>query len=105
MKVQRNEKGIPADIYALIRDAEVNGCWIFHQEKKLFFTPDEFKEVWEQHFSTSNRGNNYKVFKIVTPLYAVRLVAEWIRIANDKQQEVILKLNNYTADFKKKPNG
>lgn len=100
MKVQRNEKGVPSDIYALIRDAEVNGCWIFHQEKKIFFTPDEFKDVWDQHFSSSNRSNNYKSFKIVTPLYAVRLASQWVDIANKKQQEIIYKLQYYTANFK-----
>lgn len=101
MKMLKEQKGIPADVYALIRDAEVNGCWIFHQEKKLFFTPDEFKEVWADHYQTSNRNNNYRAFKIITPLYAVRLVSEWVNIANSKQQEIILKLKNYTANFSK----
>lgn len=96
------KKDLPADVAALISNARVNNCWIFYEKSKRFFTPEEFERDWNSVFSESNRSNNYKEFKIVTPLYAVRLAAQWVNTANTKQQEIIQKMENYSADFKVK---
>jgi len=32
---------IPANIDKLISTARVNNCWIYHESKKTFYTPEE----------------------------------------------------------------
>ena len=100
----QRKKEIPSDMASIISTARVNNCWIFYEKGKHFFTPDELEEKWETYYQTTNKSNNFKEFKIVNPLYAVRLAAQWVNTANHKQQEIINKLINYSADFKEKKN-
>lgn len=96
----QRKKEIPSDIASIISTARVNNCWIFYEKSKSFFTPEEFERDWLKFYNTNNRSSNVKEFKIVNPLYAIRLAALWVNIANNKQQEIIHKMENYSAEFK-----
>lgn len=95
-------KETPSDVLSLIKDAGVNGCWIYYEKKQLFFTPDEFEMNWEKVVSYGGKLNNFKDFKIVNPMYAVRLTSRWIDLANKRSKEVLEKLEKYQANFKRK---
>lgn len=98
----QQRKEISPDVLAIIKNARVNGCWIFHEPAKTFYTPEEFEEKWERVVNDSKHSNNFKDFKIVNPLYAVRLTARWVDIANAKFQDVLKKLEGYRSEFKAK---
>jgi len=98
----QKRKEIPPDVFSIIKSARVNGCWIFHEPAKTFYTPEEFEEVWERVITNTKRSNNFKDFKIVNPLYAVRLTARWVDIANSKLQDILKKVEKYSAEFKVK---
>ena len=95
-------KEISPDVLAIIKNARVNGCWIYHEPSKKFYTPEEFEAEWQRIVRETKRDNNFGEFKIVTPLFAIRLCARWADVANTKLQEVIEKLKNYDATFKLK---
>jgi len=95
----KKQKETPSDVISLAKNARVNGCWIYHEKKQKFYTPDEFEENWETVFYVANKHNNYKEFKIVNPLYAVRLTARWIDIATARHQDILKKLENYSGEF------
>lgn len=99
---QNRKKGIPPDIAALISNARVNSCWIFNARSKQFYTPEELEACWQNIFHQGNKFSNIKDFKIVTPLYAVRYAAQWVEAVSKMQQEIIKKLENYSADFQSK---
>ena len=94
------KKEVPPEVLAIIKNARVNGCWIYRESAKEFYTPEEFESNWKNIVRDGKR-NNFGDFKIVTPLFAVRLTAKWVDIANKKMQEVIEKLQGYEATFKK----
>ncbi|MFZ4262107.1 hypothetical protein ACFRAE_08690 [Sphingobacterium sp. HJSM2_6] len=96
------KKKTPSHVISLINNARVNGCWIFHEKSQKFYTPDEFEKDWERAYHSANKYNNFKEFKIVNPLYAVRLCARWLDIANQRNQEILKKLEEYSGEFKKK---
>jgi len=98
--INRN-KQTPSDVVSLIKTARVNGCWIFHERRQRFYTPDEFEENWEKVVHSDGKVNNFKEFKIVNPMYAVRLCARWVDIANQRQQEILKKLEGYNGEFKR----
>lgn len=93
---------IPANIDKVISTARVNNCWIYLESKKQFFTPDELDQQWNDAYSAANKFNNIKDFKIVTPMYAIRLATQWVNIANTKLQEIVEKSKNYDTEFKQK---
>ena len=93
---------IPPDVVAIIKNARVNGCWIFHEPYKTFYTPKEFEEKWKRVIIATKKRNNFKDFKIVNPLYAVRLTARWVDVANGKLQDILKKLEGYNSEFKTK---
>ena len=97
-----NNTNIPANIDKIISTARVNNCWIYLESKKIFFTPDELDLYWNQAYSAGNKTNNINDFKIVTPMFAIRLASQWVNVANAKLQEIIYKSNNYNTDFKVK---
>jgi len=98
----QQRKEISPDVLAIIKNARVNGCWIFHEPAKTFYTPKEFEDNWQHVVNDSKHSNNFKDFKIVNPLYAVRLTARWVDLANSKLQDVLKKLEGYTSEFKTK---
>lgn len=98
----QQRKEISPDVHAIIKNARVNGCWIFHEPAKTFYTPEEFEDNWQHVVNDSKHSNNFKDFKIVNPLYAVRLTARWVDLANSKLQDVLKKLEGYTSEFKTK---
>ena len=99
--ISRN-KETPSDVVSIIKSAKVNGCWIFHERNQKSYTSEEFEKEWQTVVHSDGKTNNFKEFKIVNPLYAVRLTSRWINIANRRQQEILLKLEGYNGEFKKK---
>ncbi|MGJ1204173.1 hypothetical protein [Sphingobacterium lactis] len=96
------KKEIPSEVLALIKDARVNGCWIYHESKRTFYTPEELEAQWDRIIYINNKMNNLRDFKKVTPIFAVRTCAHWLQVTNAKFQEVILKFDQYTYEFKSK---
>ncbi len=94
--ISRN-KLTPSDVISIIKTAKVNGCWIFHERNQKFYTPEEFEKEWQTVVHSDGKTNNFKEFKIVNPLYAVRLTSRWIDIANRTQLEILLKLKGYNG--------
>lgn len=99
--INRN-KETPSDILSLIKTAKVNGFWIYYEKRQLFFTPEEFEENWDTVVHSEGKFNNFKEFKIVNPMYAVRICAKWLDIANKRNQEILSKLEGYQSEFKRK---
>jgi hypothetical protein len=97
----KNES-IPANIDKIISDARVNNCWVYLVSTKTFYTPDELETMWRHAYSAGNKTSNIKDFKIVTPMYAIRLATQWVNIANKKLQEIVEKSNNYNSEFRLK---
>lgn len=95
-----NQNSIPSNIDSIISTAKVNNCWIYIESKKTFYTPDELVEIWRHVYHAGNKTNNINEFKIVTPMYAIRLATQWVNVANSKLQEIINKANNYDSEFK-----
>lgn len=99
--INRN-KQTPSDVLSLIKTAKVNGCWIYYEKRQLFYTPEQFEENWDKVVHSDGKVNNFKEFKIVNPMYAVRLSSKWIDIANKRHQEILSKLEGYQGEFKRK---
>lgn len=97
-----NKSKVPSNINTIISTARVNNCWIYLESKKIFFTPDELDEMWSKVYLEGNKTNNFSDFKLVTPMYAIRLATQWVNVANSKLQDIITKANNYDSEFKLK---
>lgn len=93
-------KNVPSNIDKIISEARVGNCWIYIQSLKAFYTPEELDEAWDTLYKEGNKTNNFSDFKIVTPMYAIRLASQWVNVANAKLQEIIDKSNKYNTDFK-----
>lgn len=91
---------LPPDVYALVNNAKVNGAWIYFEKTHKFFTPEEFSEKWQSVVNYGGRRNNFHEFKIVNPMFAVRLCSKWLDIVNKRHQEVLKKLDDYSGEFK-----
>jgi len=53
-------------------------------------------------YSAGNKTNNFKDFKIVTPMYAIRLATQWVNVANKKLQDIVEKSKDYNTEFLRK---
>ena len=92
----------PSDVVSLIKTVWVNGFWIYHERHQRLYTLEELEENWIKVVHSDGKVNNFKEFKIVNPMYAVRLCERWIDIANQREQEILKKLEGYNAEFKVK---
>lgn len=97
----KEKEGIPAEVTSLHRFAIQNNCWIYHDNTRIFYTPEEFLEKWEQVYKEEHTGlSNIKDFAVKSPYAAIKQRAGWIKRANEELQALLKKLEGYDIQFK-----